>query len=67
MDDSAELARLEEKIDQVAEHFKTLRQTNDTLKILLVEKDEKIAHLEKTLRSVEERVQNLLHQLPNEK
>ncbi len=66
MDDSKELALLEEKIDQVAERLKTLRQSNETFKMLLLEKDEKITHLQQTLRSVEERVQHLLNQLPKE-
>ena len=67
MDDTQDLSDLDAKIDQVIEYVKTARQTNETLKVLLLEKDKKINALEKILHAVEERVQLLYNQLPTEK
>ena len=67
MDDTQDLSDLDAKIDQVIEYVKTARQTNETLKVLLLEKDKKINELEKVLHAVEERVQLLYNQLPTEK
>ena len=67
MDDTQDLSDLDAKIDQVIEYVKTARQTNETLKVLLLEKDKKINELEKILHDVEERVQLLYNQLPTEK
>ena len=67
MDDTQDLSDLDAKIDQVIEYVKTARQTNETLKVLLLEKDKKINELEKILHAVEERVQLLYNQLPTEK
>ena len=66
MDDNQELSDLDAKIDQVIDYVKTTRQTVETLKVLLAEKDKEIQQLKKILSGVEERVQQLYNQLPPE-
>ncbi len=67
MNEERELSQLEAKVDEAIAYIKGLRQDNEKLKAVISEKDKKIEDLTKTLRQVEERVQQLIAQLPAEK
>lgn len=67
MNEEQEFAQLDAKIDEAIAYIKTLRGQNEALNLELAEKDQKIDELQATLKSAEDRVQQLLAQLPAEK
>lgn len=67
MNEEQEFAQLDAKIDEAIAYIKTLRGQNEALNLTIAEKDQKIDELQATLKSAEDRVQQLLAQLPAEK